>query len=70
MNSVEVNNLYEIVRADENINAQNLITKSFVLDLFGADTKCFVNDLDALAFLLEVRECYRSRVYAKSISNT
>lgn len=69
MNAEVVNNLYDILRSGENINDKNLITKSFILDLFGADEKCFVNDAEALKFLLEAREVYRASVYAKDLIN-
>lgn len=69
MNATEVNNLYEVVRSGENINDKNLLTKSFTLDLFGANDKCFVNDSEALKFLLEVREAYRGSIYAKNLIN-
>lgn len=69
MNAIEVNNLYEIIRSSENINDKNLITKSFLLDLFGANDRCFVNDVEALKFLLEVRESYRASVYARDLIN-
>ena len=66
MHSTEVNELYEIVRSGEDINSKQMINKLFILDLFGASTECLESDLEALKFLLEVREAYRSSVYAKS----
>lgn len=69
MNAVEVNNLYEVARSGENINNKNLITKSFILDLFGAHEKCFFDDIEALKFLLEAREAYRASAYARDLVN-
>ncbi len=68
MNAKEVNDLYEVVRSGENIN-KIVISRSFILDLFGADDRCLIDDREALKFLLEVRESYRASAYAKDLIN-